>query len=180
MLAGAPYDPRDPQLAADRFAARRLCNEFADIDVSDTSAKRAVLTRLLGRNTNADISAPFHCDYGYNLRLGANVYFNVGCVVLDVMPISIGRDVLIGPGVHLYAAMHPMEAGARRSGLEFGKPVVIGDDVWIGGQSVVCPGVTIGDGAMIGAGSVVTRDIPAGVFAAGNPCRVIRAIADPG
>ena len=122
------------------------------------------------------ITPPFQCDYGYNITLGEGVYFNVNCVVLDVAPVRIGARTLMGPGVQLYTASHPMSPEERAGGLELGVPITIGEDVWIGGGAIVCPGVTIGDGAVIGAGSVVTRDVPARVFAAGNPCRVIRSL----
>jgi len=118
---------------------------------------------------------PFFCDYGYNVKLGTNVYFNFNCVVLDVATVSIGSNTIVGPAVQIYTATHPMNAAERRRGLESGKAVSIGEDVWIGGGAIICPGVTIGAGTIIGAGSVVIRNIPANVFAAGNPCRVIRA-----
>lgn len=179
MLAGALYDSKDTQLSAERLRARTLCQRLNALDPARAEDRRALLRELLGPGMEADITPPFQCDYGYNIRLGANVYFNVNCVVLDVMPVTIGANVLIGPGVHIYAASHPMDAQQRRSGLEFGRAVTIGDDVWIGGGAVICPGVSIGSGAVIGAGSVVTRDVPAGAFAAGNPCRVIPARSSP-
>ncbi len=120
---------------------------------------------------------PFFCDYGSNIELGEGVFFNFNCVVLDVCRVRIGSFTLLGPAVQIYTATHPMNASERRSGLEYGKPVDIGDDVWIGGGVVVLPGVSIGSGAVIGAGSVVTRDVPAGTFAAGNPCQVIRQVS---
>lgn len=173
MLAGEWYDSKDAQLCAERLRARTLCQRLNALDPAQAEDRRALLRELLGPGPDADISPPFLCDYGYNIRLGANVYFNVNCVILDVMPVTIGANVLVGPGVHIYAASHTMAAEQRRSGLEFGKAVAIGDDAWIGGAAVICPGVSIGAGAVIGAGSVVTRDVPAGAFAAGNPCRVI-------
>ena len=118
----------------------------------------------------------FHCDYGTNIRVGEKVFFNFNCVVLDVMEVKIGSNVLFGPAVQIYTAMHPMSAVERRTWLEYAKPVEIGSDVWVGGGAIICPGVKIGSGTVIGAGSVVTRDIPEGVFAAGNPCRVIRGL----
>ena len=120
---------------------------------------------------------PFYCDYGSNIYLGKRAFFNFNCVVLDVCEVTIGDFTLFGPAVQIYTPMHPMNAEQRRT-KEFGKPVAIGSDVWVGGGAIICPGVTIGDRAVIGAGSVVTRDIPADVFAAGNPCRVIREIRD--
>jgi maltose O-acetyltransferase len=176
MLAGERYDPADAELVAERNRARTLCHQLNALAPPDDSRKRTLLASLFGYTCDASVGTPFHCDYGYNIRLASNVYFNVGCVLLDVMPIVIGRNALLGPGVHIYAASHPMSAIDRQSGKEFGGAVTIGDDVWIGGNAVVCPGVTVGAGCVIGAGSVVTRAIPAGVFAAGNPCRVIRSI----
>lgn len=175
MLAGAPYDARDPELVAARRRARELFIAF-NTSTEDQSAHRLELLRQLipASGKGLFIEPPFRCDYGDNITLGEQVFFNFGCVILDVARVTIGSRVLFGPSVHLYAATHPMSAAERASGLEAGKEITIGDDVWIGGGAIVCPGVTIGDRAVIGAGSVVTRDIPAGMFAAGNPCRVIR------
>ncbi|MEP6875625.1 MAG: sugar O-acetyltransferase [Burkholderiales bacterium] len=180
MLAGALYDARDPELSAERGRARALCAAFNTATADDDAGRAATLATLLNAPTDASIQPPFFCDYGYNIRLGTNAYFNVNCVVLDVMPVTIGANALFGPGVHIYTATHPASAAERRSGLELGRAVMIGDDVWVGGGSVICPGVHIGDGSVIGAGSVVTRDVPPGVVAAGNPCRVIRAATSPG
>ena len=178
MLAGEAYSAVDPQLSAERQQARGLCQQLMNLpaDAPETE-RRELLDRLFGASTDVYVTAPFFCDYGRNIRLGANVYFNFNCVVLDVAPVTIGDNCLFGPAVQIYTALHPLDAAERRAGLESGKPVRIGHDVWVGGAAVICPGVTIGDGAVIGAGSVVTRDIPAGVFAAGNPCRVIRPIS---
>jgi maltose O-acetyltransferase len=177
MLAGDLYDPLDPQLSAERRRARLLTKALNDTR-DDQQDERARLIRTLIPASGQDtwIESPFYCDYGHNITLGNRVFFNVNCVVLDVAPVSIGSGVLFGPAVQIYAATHPLSAAARRSGLESGKPVSIGDDVWVGGGTIVCPGVRIGEGSVVGAGSVVTRDIPAGVLAAGNPCRVIRQI----
>ncbi|MEP6658195.1 MAG: sugar O-acetyltransferase [Betaproteobacteria bacterium] len=179
MLAGELYDPFDPELSAERLRSREHCHAFNATAQGDAAKRGALLSALLKAATDATICSPFFCDYGYNIHLGANAYFNFNCVVLDVLPVTVGRNALFGPGVHIYTAMHPMSARERRSGLEFGRPVTIGDDVWVGGGVIICPGVHIGSGSVIGAGSVVTRSIPAGVFAAGNPCRVIRRIEDP-
>jgi maltose O-acetyltransferase len=177
MLAGQLYDPYDPELSSERLRARALCHEMNAMGPArDSPHRNALLARLLGSNTDARINSPFFCDYGYNIKLGPKAYFNVGCVVLDVMPVSVGANALFGPGVHIYTACHPMSAAERRLGLEFGAPVTIGDDVWIGGGVVICPGVSIGSGTVIGAGSIVTRTIPDGVVAAGNPCRIIRSV----
>ena len=177
MLSGEPYDASDPELVADRLSARERCMAINTLAPSAPADERARLIEdLFGAPTNAYVTPPFHCDYGRNITLGANVYFNFNCVILDVAPVRIGSNVLFGPAVQLYTASHPMDAEVRRTGVESGAPIVIGDDVWIGGGAIVCPGVTIGNGAVIGAGSVVTRDVPAGVFAAGNPCRVVRTL----
>ncbi len=122
------------------------------------------------------LEPPFYCDYGSNISLGAGVFFNFNCVILDVCRVEIGDNVLFGPAVQIYTATHPIDWRERRTGLELGAPIRIGSDIWVGGGAIFNPGVSIGDGSVIGSGSVVTRDIPAGVFAAGNPCRVIRAL----
>nr|WP_297459941.1 sugar O-acetyltransferase [uncultured Halomonas sp.] len=177
MLAGERYDPADPELVAERLRARELCLELNSLPPRAADAQRQeLLARLFGATTDVYITPPFFCDYGSNIELGSNVYFNFNCVVLDGTKVSIGSNVLFGPAVQIYTASHPMGADERRSGIEFGKPIRIGNDVWMGGGAIVCPGISIGDGSVIGAGSVVTRDIPPGVLAAGNPCRVIRPI----
>ena len=174
LLAGELYDPGDAELADERRAARALCHELNTAHPDDVERRRLLVAALFG--CAAAVNPPFFCDYGYNIHLGENVYFNVNCVILDVVSVTIGNNVLFGPGVHIYTASHPLSPAERRAGLEFGRPVVVGDDVWIGGGAILCPGVTVGAGSVIGAGSVVTRDIPAAVLAAGNPCRVIRAL----
>lgn len=176
MLAGELYDPSDAELSAERRHARALCQELNALDPEAAPRRRELFGALLGAHADASIHAPFFCDYGYNILLGAHVYFNVNCVVLDVMPVTVGANVLFGPAVQLYTASHPLSAAERKTGLEFGRPISIGDDTWIGGGVIVCPGVTIGSGCVIGAGSVVTRSLPDGVFAAGNPCRVLRRL----
>jgi maltose O-acetyltransferase len=176
MLAGELYDPLDAQLSRERQRCRDLLKQLNDSREDQTEERRHILTELFGRATDAWIQPPFYCDYGYNLHLGRKVFFNFNCVVLDVMPVRVGDNVLFGPSVQVYTATHPLRAADRRSWLELAKPVTIGSDVWIGGAVVICPGVTIGDRSVIGAGSVVTRAIPADVFAAGNPCREIRKL----
>jgi maltose O-acetyltransferase len=178
MLAGELYDPRDPELAASRRRARTLCRSLNETSESDGGGRRRLLRDLFGDGGDTVwIEPPFHCDYGSNIQLGTNCYFNFNCIVLDVCRVTVGEYVLFGPAVQIYTATHPMNAAERRT-REFGKPIEIGSDAWIGGGAILCPGVTIGARTVIGAGSVVTRPIPAGVFAAGNPCRVIRAIPD--
>jgi maltose O-acetyltransferase len=178
MLAGELYDPLDPELVRARERARDLCQDLNATRERDADARRTILTRLFGRGGDSVwMQPPFYCDYGSNIELGERVFFNFNCVVLDVCQVTVGDFTLFGPAVQIYTATHPMNAELRRK-QEFARPVAIGADVWVGGGAIICPGVTIGPKAVIGAGSVVTRDISAGVFAAGNPCRVIRAIAD--
>jgi maltose O-acetyltransferase len=176
MLAGELYEPLDPQLDADRRRARELCKRLNESGEDQKDERSGILSQLFGRATDAWIQPPFYCDYGTNITLGRKVFFNFNCVVLDVAPVTIGDHVLFGPAVQIYTAMHPQDAAERRAGLESGKPIAIGSDVWVGGGAIICPGVNIGARSIIGAGSVVTRDLPEDVFAAGNPCRVIRRL----
>ena len=177
MLSGEPYDASDPELVADRLSARERCMAINTLAPSAPADERARLIEdLFGAPTNAYVTPPFHCDYGRNITLGRNVYFNFNCIVLDVAPVRIGDNVLFGPAVQVYTATHPLDADLRRSGIESGKPITIGDDAWIGGGAILNPGVTIGARSVVGAGSVVTRDVPDDVFAAGNPCRVVRRL----
>jgi maltose O-acetyltransferase len=180
MLRGEAYDPQDAQLVVERDAARRRCQQLNTAPAERLAAQMpGLLGELFGAATDAYVTPPFFCDYGRNIRLGAKVYFNFNCVILDVAPVTIGDHALFGPGVHVYTALHPLDAAERRRGVESGAPVTIEDDVWLGGGAIVCPGVRIGARSVIGAGSVVTRDIPPDVFAAGNPCRVLRPLHDP-
>ena len=179
MLAGELYDPLDPELVGRRTRARDLCQALNATREADEDARRQLLIELLGAGgESAWIQPPFHCDYGSNIRLGQRVFFNFNCVVLDVCQVTVGDFTLFGPAVQIYTATHPMDAGLRRK-QEYGRPVAIGSDVWVGGGALILPGVTIGSRSVIGAGSVVTRDVPDAVFAAGNPCRVVRPV-DPG
>lgn len=179
MVAGEYYDPRDPELAAARARARDLCAALNATREEEREERRAILVELLGRGgETAWIEPPFHCDYGFNIELGENVFFNFNCIVLDVCSVRVGDRTLFGPAAQIYTATHPMDAETRRR-VEYGRPVEIGSDVWVGGGAIILPGVTIGSRTVIGAGSVVTRDVPEGVFAAGNPCRVIREIDVP-
>jgi maltose O-acetyltransferase len=178
MLAGELYDPLDSELVRARNRARDLCQELNATRERDQDARRLLLKQLFGRGGDSVwMQPPFFCDYGSNILLGERVFFNSNCVVLDVCVVKIGDFTMFGPSVQIYTAMHPMNAELRRS-QEFAKPVEIGSDVWVGGGAIICPDVTIGSKSVIGAGSVVTRDIPGGVFAAGNPCRVIREITE--
>jgi maltose O-acetyltransferase len=176
MLGGELYDPMDPELVTARVRARDLCQALNATRESDEEARRRILTELFGSGGGQVwMQPPFYCDYGSNIHLGQRVFFNFNCVVLDVCAVRVGDFTLFGPAVQIYTATHPLEAELRRT-REFAKPITIGSDVWVGGAAVICPGVTIGSRSVIGAGSVVTRDIPDDVFAAGNPCRVIRSL----
>jgi len=176
MLAGELYDCLDPELSQARERARDLCQDLNASRERDQELRRRIVMELFGSGGDSVwLQPPFFCDYGSNIRLGTRVFFNFNCVVLDVCQVTIGDFTLIGPAVQIYTATHPMDAVQRRK-QEFGKPVEIGSDVWIGGGAIICPGVTIGSKTVVGAGSVVTKDLPEGVFAAGNPCRVIREV----
>ena len=176
MLAGELYDPLDEALAAARARARELCLDLNASRESQPEERRRLLEDLFGSGGDtAWVQPPFFCDYGTNIRLGVRVFFNFNCVVLDVCEITIGDYTLFGPGVQILTPMHPLDPQLRRT-QEFGKPISIGSDVWVGGGALILAGVKIGSGAIIGAGSVVARDIPERAFAVGNPCRVVREV----
>ena len=178
MVAGELYDPLDPRLVAGRERARDLCQALNATREGEAEARRAILRELFGRGGETVwMQPPFFCDYGTNIELGERVFFNFNCVVLDVCRVRIGDYTLFGPGVQILTPVHPMSAELRRRE-EYGKPIEVGADVWVGGAALILPGVRIGFRTVIGAGSVVTRDVPDGVFAAGNPCRVIREITE--
>ncbi|MFG6178489.1 sugar O-acetyltransferase [Halomonas sp. THAF12] len=179
MLAGLPYLSSDAALQAESRHAKTVCHRFNLMDPGDSAARMAVLAELLHFEGEAHIEPSFYCDYGYNIRLGDGFYANHHLTILDPCAVTIGRRVMFGPHVLLSTATHPLEARARRE-TEHAAPIGIGDDVWLGGNVSVMPGVTIGDRAVIGAGSVVTRDVPADVVAVGNPCRVVRALEPSG
>jgi len=175
MLAGERYDALDPELVAERLACERSLRAFND--EADPAARERIMRGLLGGfGDGSYIRPPFYCDYGWNIAVGDGVFVNFNCVVLDVVPVTIGDRVQMASAVQILAADHPIDAAERASGVESGRPIAIGDDVWLGGGAIVCPGVSIGRGTVVGAGSVVTRDLPAGVVAAGNPCRVVRRL----
>ncbi|MBW3466448.1 sugar O-acetyltransferase [Arthrospiribacter ruber] len=177
MLSGELYMASDEQLASERLQARIILKAFNESQPVEGEKRKELLHDLMGKvGKNFYIEPPFYCDYGYNIEAGDDVFFNFNCVVLDVMPVKLGDRVLCGPNVQIYTATHPMDAGTRGSLLESAKAITIGDDVWIGGGAIICPGVSIGSRSVIGAGAVVTKDIPEDVFAAGNPCKVIRSL----
>jgi maltose O-acetyltransferase len=177
MVAGELYDALDPELVASRDRARDLCRTLNATREAEQDTRRDLLRQLFGKGGETVwMQPPFFCDYGWNIELGERVFFNFNCIVLDVCPVTIGDFTLFGPGVQILTPMHPLDPELRRK-QEYGKPIHIGSDVWVGGGALILPGVRIGSKTVIGAGSVVTRDIPDEVFAAGNPCRVIRPIA---
>ncbi|WP_182355511.1 sugar O-acetyltransferase [Komagataeibacter europaeus] len=164
MLAGELYVASDPELQHDMAQCARWLARY-------NNANATLPERLGAVGENTCIRAPFHCDYGYNIFLGSNVFLNFNCIVLDVVPVRIGDGTQIGPGVQILAADHPRDPALRQKMLESGRPVTIGRNVWIGGGAIILPGITVGDDAIIGAGSIVTRDVPSGVTVAGNPAR---------
>ena len=174
MLAGEIYDPDDPELHADSHACKVWMQRY-NAALAETPARRRELLRerLAAVGAGAVIRPPFHCDYGLHISLGAHVFLNFGCVILDCAPVSIGDRTQIGPGVQILTPDHPREPGPREAGLECARPIRIGRNVWIGGGAILLPGVTVGDHAIIGAGSVVTRDVPEGVTVVGNPARAL-------
>jgi maltose O-acetyltransferase len=179
MLAGELYNATDQQLSEERVQTRLLIKQLNESREDEGEVREKILRQLIpGAGPNLWLQPPFYCDYGYNIITGERVFFNFNCVVLDVTYVRIGSRTKFGPNVQVYTATHPVNYKERSSGLEYAKPIAIGEDCWIGGSAVICPGVTIGDRTIIGAGSVVTRDIPSDVFAAGNPCRVIKQL-DP-
>ena len=175
MLAGEPYLADDPELIADSRRAMALTAAYNQ--TSDYDERAAILAELLGSvGEDVHLRPPLRVDYGYGLHIGARTFANFGLVALDVAPIRIGEDVQIGPNVQLLTPTHPLDPGARRARWEAAEPITVGDNVWLGGGVIVCPGVTIGDNTVVGAGAVVTRDLPANVLAVGNPARVVREL----
>lgn len=176
MLAGEMYNPQDNELAEDRLRAKKLCHKYNNLSPDAGEKKKLILQELFKTEQSPYIEPNFYCDYGYNINFGGHFYANHNCVLLDVNTITIGNNVMLGPAVQIYTATHPLKEKDRNSGRELGFPVVIGDNVWIGGGAVIQPGVKIGDNAVIGAGAVVTKNIPADHFVGGNPARVIKEI----
>lgn len=177
MLAGELYIANDPELAADLQRAASLMQMYNASDVSDALSRRAILLKLLdGIGEGSEIRPPLYIDYGQYIRIGSGTFINYGAMLLDCAPIVIGNDCQVGPNVQFLTPTHPIEPGPRREKWEAAKPITVGDNVWIGGGAILCPGVTIGDNTVVGAGAVVTRDLPANVVAVGNPAKVIREL----
>jgi maltose O-acetyltransferase len=177
MLNGDLYDAGDPELVAEREHARTLTRRYNRTTADDRRERRELLDELFGScGDDCHIEPPFRCDYGYNIHVGGNCYANFDCVILDVCRVEIGQDCRIAPGVHIYTATHPLDPAERATGLEYGKPVTVGDNVWIGGQAVLNPGVTVGDNAVVASGSVVTEDVPEAVVVRGNPATVVKEL----
>lgn len=176
MLAGEYYMDSDPQLVAERRAARQLIYKYNHAPAENEELRQEVLEELLGKHDKVFIEPTFRCDYGSNIYLGKNFYANFDCVFLDVCSITIGDNCLMGPCVHIYTASHPLDPVKRTNGTEFGIPVRIGHNAWIGGNVTILPGVTIGDNVVIGSAAVVTKDVPSNVVVAGNPAKIIKHI----
>ena len=173
--SGMMYQSDDAIFEAQK-PARRLTQKLNTMDRSDFDGIKEVVKELFGKSENAFVNPPFYCDYGFNIEVGKDLFCNYNCTILDVCKVKIGDNCLMASNVAIYTAGHPVHPALRNTFYEYGAEVVIGDNVWIGGNSVICPGVHIGDNTVIGAGSVVTKDIPAWSVAAGNPCRVIRKV----
>ena len=179
MLAGLPYKAWLDGLAEERLENKKRIYKYNNLPPEAEKEQEELIKEILGKTgENVHIEAPFHCDYGYNIEVGENFFANYNLTVLDVGKVRIGKNAQIAPNVSIYTAGHPIHPESRNSGYEYGIEVTIGDNVWIGGNVCIMPGVTVGDNVVIGAGSVVTKDIPDSVIAVGNPCRVVRAITD--
>ena len=177
MLAGELYDPRDPELVADRERARELVGLYNRTETTDRESRELLLEELFGSvGERPTVEPPFRCDYGEQIAVGDRFFANFGCVFLDICEITVGDRCLLGPSVHVYTATHPLDAESRAAGQEYGKPVTVGDDVWIGGQAVLNPGVEVGDRSVVASGAVVTRDVPDDVIVQGNPAEVVKEL----
>lgn len=176
MIKGEIYNPIDIQLIMDRNHANKVCSKYNKKYLSEFNFRNKRMKKLLNTEGAFWIKPPFSCDYGYNIYLEKNVLINYGCVFLDVCPIRIGENTLIGPNVQLYTACHSLDPEERKENKEYGKLITIGKNVWIGGSSIVLPGITIGDNTVIGAGSVVTKSLPSNVIAVGNPCKIVKKV----
>lgn len=177
MLAGEMYDPADLELLKEREHARRLVRLINQTAETEGEKRVELLKELFGSTGKVLFLEPtFRCDYGYNIHVGENFFANFECVILDVCEVRFGDNCMLGPGVHIYTATHPLNPAERNSGMEFGKPVTIGSNVWIGGGAIINPGVNIGDNAVIASGAVVTKDVPKNAVVGGNPAKVIKMI----
>jgi maltose O-acetyltransferase len=178
MLAGELYQASDPELIQERLQARKLMQLLNSSAPTESENRVSLLRKLVGKaGKNPWIEVPFYCDYGYNIQMGEDCFFNFNCMVLDVCKVTLGDRVLIGPAVQLYTAIHPLDAASRGALWEFGKPIEIGSDVWIGGGAVICPGVILGDRVVVAAGAVVTKSFPSDVLIGGNPAKIIRYLS---
>ena len=179
MLAGLPYKAWLDGLAEERLENKKRVFRFNNMEPDKFEEKIALIKEIFGKTgENIFVEAPFHCDYGYNIEVGENFFANYNLTILDVGKVKIGANAQIAPNVSIYTAGHPVHPESRNTGYEYGIPITIGDNVWIGGSVTILPGVTIGNNVVIGAGSVVTKDLPDNVIAAGNPCRVLRTITE--
>lgn len=179
MLAGLPYKAWLDGLTEERDANKVRIWRYNQLSPADREARDKLIREIIGKyGKSVSFEAPFHCDYGWNIEVGENFYANYNCTILDVGHVKIGKNAMFAPNVSIFTAGHPVHPDSRNSGYEYGIPVTIGDNVWLGGGVIVTPGVTIGNNVVIGAGSVVTKDIPDNVIAVGNPCRVLRAITE--
>ena len=180
MMSGAPYDATGNTLLLDILQeTQEMCREYNSLRPSQQEDKTALIKQILGKTgERVKVIQPFFCDYGFNIEVGEDFFANTNMVILDEALVTFGSHVFIGPNCSFYTPCHPLDVATRNKGVEWSLPITLGDNVWLGGNVTVCPGVTIGSGSVIGAGSVVTHDIPAGVLAAGNPCRVIRTIEE--
>ena len=175
---GELYDANgDTELIAERLSCKKMCYDYNNLLSTDIEKREEIIVKLLGKTGRRFlIEQPFYCDYGYNIEIGENFYTNLNCVILDEAKVKFGDNVFIAPNCGFYTAGHPFDVEQRNRGLEYARPITIGNNVWIGAQVCVLPGVTIGDNCVIGAGSVVTKDIPENSLAVGNPCRVVRIL----
>ena len=175
MLQGELYLASDQELVEERNRARKLTRLYNQTEETDGETRYTLLKQLFGSlGENAYVEPPFRCDYGYNIHVGENFYANFDCLILDVCPVIMGKNCSLAPGVHIYTATHPVNAQERTQGAEYGKPVTIGDNVWIGGRAVINPGISVGNNVVIASGSIVTKDVPDNVVVGGNPAKIIQ------
>lgn len=177
MLDGELYNPGDEELIIDRLRARRMTRLYNQTIETDHKERSRLIKELFGSTKeNVGIEPTFKCDYGYNIHVGENFFMNFDCVILDICEVRFGDNCMLGPGVHIYGATHPLDPVERNSGKEYGKPIIFGDNVWIGGGAIINPGVTVGDNVVIASGAVVTKSIPDNVVVGGNPAKKIREV----